>query len=241
MPPSNLVPGFLAAGPATGRLPYPPLPLSVQRVVRDAVRHAWQAVRLRAADKGLRDATEPQITTMLQLVLNQILDDDNEPVPGFSSNYFETVERGAEMVNYDGSMLEKRPDLRFRLQGPVPDVPDRTHFGLFVECKLLDNSHPLRLYAAQGIQRFVSGEYAWAMRHAMMLAYVRFGGAHPNDLVTLLNNDPVEWGVASVNHDSPPTHAEDLVRSFHDRPWQYPQSAASPGPIELIHVWLSLS
>jgi hypothetical protein len=240
MPPSSLVPGFLATGPTAGQLPYPMMPLSAQRVVRTALRYAWNTVQSRAEEHGLRSATEPQITTVLQFALNELLDDDNEPVPGFSSNYFEAVERGAEMVNYSGLKLEKRPDLRFRMQGRIQLVHDRTNYGLIVECKLLDAAHPLRLYAANGVLRFVKGDYAWAMPHGMMLAYVRSGTPTQEDLITFLKNGSVEYSVVDAFNGSPQEDGEEFVRSVHERSWQYPSSASSPGPIELIHVWLHL-
>jgi len=217
------------------------MPLSAQRVVRAALRYAWNAVQARAEEHGLSGATEPQITTVLQFRLNELLDDDDEPVPGFSSNYFETVERGSEMVNYSGKKLEKRPDLRFRMQGRIQLVHDRTHYGLIVESKLLDAAHPLRLYSANGILRFVHGDYAWAMPHGMMLAYVRSGAPTQEDLITFLKNGYVEYGVVDAFHVSTPQDSEEFVLSVHERPWQYPSSASSPGPIELIHVWLYLT
>lgn len=221
MLPSSLVPGFLATGPTAGQLPYPMMPLSAQRIVRAALRYAWRVVRFRAEEHGLSSATEPQITTVLQFTLNELLDDDNEPVPGFSSNYFETVERGAEMVNYSGLRLEKRPDLRFRMQGRIQLVHDRTHYGLIVESKLLDPAHPLRLYAANGILRFVQGDYAWAMPHGMVLAYVRSGAPTQEDLITFLKNGDVEYSVVDAFHVSSSEDSEEFVRSVHERPWQY--------------------
>jgi hypothetical protein len=238
MLPSSVVPGFLAAGPTVGRLPYPMVPLGAQRVVRAALRHAWAVVQARAEEHGLRTASEPQITAILQFALNELLDDEAEPVAGFSSSYFETVERGAEMVNYSGAHLEKRPDLRFRVHGRVPGVPDRTHYGLFVECKLLGATHPLGVYAKNGIRRFVNGEYAWAMPHGVMIAYVRADGPARSDLVRFLNDRKREYSVVSAAEAS---GDEDLVESSHERAWQYPSSRTAPGPIELIHVWLSLT
>ena len=233
---ASVAPGFLASGPTVGQLPYPMLPLAAQRVVHAALRYAWNAVQARTPSHELTSATEPQITTILQFALNELLDDDNEPIAGFSSNYFETVERGAEMVNYNGTRLEKRPDLRFRLQGRIPHVRDRTHYGLFVECKLLDATHPLRRYVADGVQRFVSGDYGWAMPHGAMVAYVRAGGPARSDLIRLLNEKKVDYSVVTAVE----MLDEELVRSTHERRWQYPSSDA-PGPIDLTHVWLSLS
>jgi len=235
---SNVVPGFLATGPASSQLPYPTMPVGAQRVIRTALRHAWSVVRDHDSLNKLATASEPQITTVLQFALNELLDDESEPVPGFSSNYFETIERGAEVVNYNGTRLEKRPDLRFRLQGRIPRVSDRTHYGLFVECKLLDSSHPLRLYGSNGIRRFVNGDYAWAMSHGLLLAYVRDATLTWADLLRLLDNHRVEYNVLDRTEAS---QGEDVARSHHGRAWQYPSSPHPPGSIELAHLWLSLS
>jgi hypothetical protein len=177
---------------------------------------------------------------VLQLALNELLDDEEEPVSGFSSELFETVERGAEVVNYSGMKLEKRPDLRFRMQGRIPSVSDRTHYGMFVECKLLDATHSLRLYAVNGVLRFVQGDYAWAMPHGMMLAYVRSSAPTHDDLITFLKKGRAEYSVVDTSHGSP-EDVDEFVRSVHDRLWMYPSPASSPGQIELIHVWLRLS
>ena len=241
MQPRNLIPGFLAAGPSAASLPHPEMPPSAQRVVRAALRHAWDIVRAQAAAGELQAAAEPQLTAILQMTLNQLLDDDAEPVPGFSANDFELVERGTESVNYNGTRLEKRPDLRFRLHSPVPRILDRTHYGLFVECKIVDQNHPLRRYVLEGIQRFIDGDYAWAMPHGMMLAYVRDESATLDDVATFLNNARATYGVAEVDLSTPPVESARVLRSTHNRSWQYLASSNAPGAIELVHVWLSLN
>lgn len=105
LPRSRLVPGFLATGPSSSILPHPPLPEGAQRVVCAALRHAWSIVRANAAVGELEIAAEPELTATLQMTLNHLLDDDTEPVPGFSANDFELVERGAESANYSGVRL----------------------------------------------------------------------------------------------------------------------------------------
>lgn len=239
MPQRSLVPGFLAAGPPGGALPFPAFPAAAQQVVRVALRHAWRGVQAQCDPGVLEVATEPQITGVLQLVLNTMLDDESEPVPGFTSNYFETVERGPETLNYDGTHLEKRPDLRFTLQGRIPHVHDRTHYGLFVECKLVDATHPLSRYGNDGILRFVKGEYAWAMTHGLMLGYIRGTAPMLPELVAFLGAKSAVYHVTSTATDA--TEGEGLVRSSHKRSWQYPTTSTSPGPIELVHIWLSMN
>ena len=217
------------------------MPESAQRVVRAALRHAWSIVRANAATGELETATEPELTATLQMILNQMLDDETEPVPGFSANDFELIERGAESVNYSGLRLEKRPDLRFRLHSAIPRIRDRTHYGLFVECKIVDRNHPVRNYAAEGIQRFVEGDYAWAMPHAMMVAYVRDTSASLDDVVAFLSKDGSRYAVTEVELSSLSAEPTPMLRSVHSRSWQYLASPNSPGPIALVHVWLGLN
>ena len=89
--------------------------------------------------------------------------------PGLHS--FETVNRGAKVESVDGR-IELMPDLVFRPPLP-PGVRNRTDWGYFVECKIVDGAKSVRLYCSEGIARFVDGEYAAWMPSAAMLAYVR--------------------------------------------------------------------
>jgi len=81
------------------------------------------------------------------------------------------ISRGRESINYDGSKLEKRPDLSIHLTSRF------SRLSLVVECKLLDskNKKSIDLYCDQGLARFIDGQYAWYAREAFMLAYVRDG------------------------------------------------------------------
>jgi hypothetical protein len=241
LPRSSLVQGFLATGPSSTALPHPAIPERVQCIVRAALRHAWNMVRANAAVGELETAAEPELTVTLQMMLNHLLDDDTEPVPGFSANEFEIVERGAESVNYNGTRLEKRPDLRFRLHSPAPRIRDRTHYGIFVECKIVDNKHPVRRYVMEGVQRFIDGDYAWAMPHGMMVAYMRDTNANLNEVVALLNNAGSLYAVTEVELSTLPAESAPTLRSVHSRSWRYLASPNPPGPIELVHVWLSLN
>lgn len=121
----------------------------------------------------------------------------------------------------------------------MPRIRDRTHYGLFVECKIVDSNHPVRNYAAEGIQRFIEGDYAWAMPHAMMVAYVKDTGMSVDDVVAFLSKVGSRYAVTEIELSRLST--EPTLRSVHSRSWQYLASPNPPGPIELIHVWLSLN
>jgi hypothetical protein len=140
-------------------------------------------------------------------------------------------------ISYDGSHLEKRPDISLHL------TRRPSAFRLDVECKLID--HPsgktIGLYANKGLARFLNGEYAWATREALMVGYVRDGSAIEARLTQFLarhkQNDPDPY-----NTDQLPAGVGDrvdLARSTHARTFVYPlQSPSSPGPIVIWHLWL---
>ena len=44
---------------------------------------------------------------------------------------------------------------------------------MFVEAKLVSPKHPMGYYVSTGLQRFLNGDYAWAMPQAMLLGYCR--------------------------------------------------------------------
>ena len=95
------------------------------------------------------------------------------------------------MENYNGEKISKKPDLVFHLQRENA-LRDQRQDAIFAECKPVDRDHSLSAnYCAVGtdrvgVERFIIGDYAWAMHEAMMIGYVR--GAfriHP-DLATSL-------------------------------------------------------
>ena len=220
-------------------MPYPAFEPGFLAIVNRALTWAWATLRQRSSDEHLREVAEVQITEAMQTVLNQAMNDALEPVEGFTAAYFETMERGGEIANYDGTRLEKRPDLRFRLRGRH-NVSDRLQYAFFVECKIVDATHAVLRYCNEGLARFIRGDYAWAMPHAMMLAYVRDRTYSVQALKQLLENDNTQYAVTSVSVPEA-TEALGSVESVHKRPWRYPVTDSEPGPIEIRHLWLLLS
>jgi hypothetical protein len=240
---SSSQPGFLAAGPPAPLLPYPPLTPELQRVIRAAVGVAWRVV-LREIVEGRCDRTgEVSITIALERALNHLLDEEPSFVPGFSASIFETLVRGGEVVNYNRTSVEKRPDLTFRPAGHAPSGVERTQYGMFVECKLVDAKHSRRSYGDQGILRFVRGEYAWAMPHAMMIGYVATETHRAEDFPQFLKKHRSRYqleGDATLE-DMSSSPREVTIRSKHARQWRYPQNNGEPGKIDILHCWLSMS
>jgi hypothetical protein len=222
---------FLAAGPAH-RLPYPSYSVAVQRVVVRALLKAWDVVRNHTAARTTPRREVP-ITIELQQELNRMLDTDNDI--GFTASVFETVIRGGETENMDRTSPERRPDLTFRLVGAAPANTMREHCAMFAECKLLDATHTLRGYCDTGLRRFVDCEYAWAMSHALMLAYA-LPTATPVELAAFLCSRDEYRTIGDLFLNIAP-QADGLL-SIHGR--QRNAVDSESGPIEITHVWLPL-
>ena len=146
---------------------------------------------------------------------------------------------GRETVSFDGRHLEKRPDLSIQLTCRNPSFP------LVAECKLIDSARrkTVALYCADGLARFVQGQYAWAGREAFMIAYVRDSGSIAAGLVPHLaacRTVSVDPNATESLPTPIPDVAADLAWSVHGRRFSYlpPVPTAEPGPINLWHLWL---
>ena len=149
------------------------------------------------------------------------------------------VARGKESLTYDGSHLEKRPDLSIYLTNKFRAFP------LVAEAKIIDRpaSKTETLYCDKGLIRFVNGEYAWANREAFMLAYVRDRASILGHLIPHLSkkSETQKFRVEAL-----PTAiflaGSDMAKSAHGRNFAYKHQIApndAPGPIAIWHVWLS--
>lgn len=148
----------------------PDISPAYKTTISAALRWAWERVRAQWPDI-VASGREEEITERFCLVLNEQDEDGKRLAPGL--DLFETVVRGAKVVAADGR-IEKAPDLVFR---PVVGfgVRDRGAWGLFVECKIIDDKdhHSPVAYCQSGVARFVGGEYAARVPSGLMLAYVR--------------------------------------------------------------------
>ncbi|MEO8381679.1 MAG: hypothetical protein ABI779_18605 [Acidobacteriota bacterium] len=226
---------LLAVGPGVVALPLSVAP-RIQRVVERALSVAWREVQKRI---DVKTESEAAITTELTNALNRYLDDPLKPVSGFSGSTFETIQRGGETQNYNGSHIEKRPDLTIRLGGRRSGVAiDRAQNGIFVECKILDSTHSLLDYCKHGVARFVIGDYAWAMTHAMMVAYVRDASQSAEVLARHLTGDEYACADCGAVILDRPSRGDRVIETRHRRAWRYPQTSGEPGHITLVHLWL---
>jgi hypothetical protein len=196
-------------------------------VIADCIAQEWNALVSRYP--GQFPSTEVQTTSLLCSRLQNLANP-------LWTDLVSCVGR-SEVISYDGSHLEKSPDLSICLTRP------RSPFNLEVECKLID--YPARktvgLYAKDGLARFLRGEYAWARREAFMLAYVRDGSAIDVRLTPFLakHKNRATDRYSTEQLPSPVGTRTDLARSTHARSFSYPlQTPSSPGPIVIWHLWL---
>lgn len=222
-------------------VPHDPLGERWLLVVHAAITAAFVIIRKRGFD--LADAGENAVTNRLEDVLmNDLL--DREVVAGFDRIFFGPVTRGSEVENFNGVKISKKPDLVFHLQRENV-LWDRRQDAIFAECKPVDRAHSLSAnYCAVGtdrvgVERFVIGDYAWAMHEAMMIAYVRDGFCIYPHLVTGLA-DPLRYeslGSPTVPLPVCKDGKEPLHRTTHLRRFTWKENGQPATPIEVYHSW----
>ena len=173
---------------------------------------------------------------MMEAHLNSLIEHDT-----FWGQLVLCVARGKETLSFDGSHLEKRPDLSIYLSNQTRGFP------LITGAKILDTttSKTVTLYCDQGLCRFINGDYAWGNREAFMMAHVRDGSSINATLKPFLSEamsrDPYTYLVEELPVPFG-TGFSDLVCSRHGRDFVYdlqPPPANKPGPISIWHLWMS--
>jgi len=214
------------------RLPLPPIAHEHLEVLAEGLWQAFDYLRVHAPDT-VDTGEEPEVTALIHARLNKLQD------PLWRQLVL-CVGRGAECISFDGSHLEKRPDLTVFLSRS-----DRS-FPLVAEAKILDAaaSKTVALHCKNGIRRFVEGEYAWGNREAFMIGYVRDGSSIATTLKDYLSKamelHPDRYLVEAlpipVESDS-----SDLAYTRHGRDFVYGSQRPpnSPGPISVWHLWLT--
>ena len=203
-------------------------------ILAERLQRAFDDIRARRP-ATVATGTEPEVTALMQARLNRMIHED--PLWG---QLVLSVGRGAESISFDGSHLEKRPDLSI-----VLSAADQ-RFPLVAEAKILDAtaSKTTRRYCENGIRRFVEGEYAWGNREAFMIGYIRDGSSIDPTLKAVLSKAMdlhpdrylVEALPVPVESDS-----SDLAYTRHGRDFVYGSQRPpnSPGPISVWHLWLT--
>jgi len=206
--------------------PLPAMQRRPLRVIAEFLTEAWNGL-LATQEQVLRTKEEKEVNTLMDSRLNCLFEQKPE-----WKMLITGVSRGRESINYDGSKLEKRPDLSIHLTCRPSRLP------LIVECKLVDarNGKGIDLYCRNGLARFIDGEYAWYAQEAFMLAYVRDGATISADLIPYLakyhHKGPDPFLTEQLPQSLTPS-IQNLGQSRHRR--QFPNS---PGPISILHLWL---
>lgn len=222
-----------------GIFPYPSWDDETLSYIDSAIHQAWDNVI--SLGLNLFEASEDEITEKMEDQLERILVSGNNKV--FNRTKFQDIIRGANFCNFNNKHLNKQPDLIIRPFDYTPGIDNRYH-GLFIECKILDKKNMTELkYITNGIKRFVDGEYAWAMCHAMMLAYVRAENILiPSSLEACFKRNRDKSAVVECfSKESFKRHREvngrSCYASTHNRNWKHPEHGV-PGEIRLDHIWL---
>jgi hypothetical protein len=184
---------------------------------------------------ALLAAEEEEVTELLKTRLNAMLETHS-----LWRDIVCSVTRGSKHISFDGTHLEKQPDLSLHL------TQRNASFPVIIECKVIDAkaAQDHTRYCKQGLARFVKGEYAWTTREAFMLAYVRDGSCISECLTPSLEKSKTNVPALYLVQELPvPIDLSplDLARSVHGRGFKYPNRLPpmdDPGPIALWHLWL---
>lgn len=215
------------------RLPMAPMEDVFLEILAEGIQQAFTEI-LTSSPITVATGEEAEVTTLMQTRLNTLIQRDS-----LFNQLVLCVVRGMESISFDGSHLEKRPDLSILLSG------GDLRFPLVVEAKILDKpkSKTATTYCKSGIRRFVEGEYAWGNRDAMMFGYVRDGSAVVPTLKKVLTNamkrHPARYEV-QVFPVAVRTSPSNFAHTRHGRNFVYQNQAApnTPGPITIWHLWL---
>ena len=216
------------------RLPLPAIADVHLEILAEGLQEAFDDLRVRRP-ATVASGDEPEVTALMEARLNRLIDENL-----LWGQLVLCVVRGKESISFDGSHLEKRPDLSIYLSDGT------RHFPLVVEAKILDgaNGKTVASYCDHGLLRFIEGEYGWGNREAFMVGYVRAGSSIDTNLKPCLARamalNPPGYLVEEL-----PVHvssgALDLAYTRHSREFVYSSQAppSSPGPIFVWHLWLS--
>ena len=218
------------------------IPPALMIVVQNVMSTAWRVLLedVRQGDFSICDTTEDQITERLQTILGELDAAGDSAVLGLTE--FQTPVREGNVSNYDGTHVDKQPDLAFRpIRGRIP-CRNTVPVAIFIECKPIDARHPLpSTYCCDGLIRFVNGDYAWGVDRAMMVGYVRNVWTLPGGLSTALDAPRLSAQMELIGRleELPNTISGDAVcQSIHNRSFQLPGSTSSVGRIAVDHLWL---
>ncbi|WP_434704622.1 hypothetical protein J3P85_01235 [Pseudomonas sp. Z1-12] len=216
------------------KLPLDPIANIHLDIIFETLSRVWDQLKFEK-NQILAHGSETEINAIMESRLNNLC-----TIDPFWSQLVTSVVRGKESLSYDGSHLEKRPDLSIFLTGKHPSFP------IVVECKIIDSTSGkgVDLYCKNGISRFVVGEYAWANREAVLIAYTRDSSTIDEHLTQILESGtqrkPDPWQTHRLPA-RPTTFRSAVSSSHHSRNFIYSKSISvtPPGAIALWHLWLN--
>ncbi|WP_202758285.1 hypothetical protein [Delftia acidovorans] len=216
------------------RVPLPAVEAMHLEIIAECLSRAFHQIR-HSHPTTVASGSEAEVTALLEARLNEMCGQDP-----FWGQLVLCAVRGKESVSFDGSHIEKRPDLSIYLSSRSRNFP------LIVEAKILDTTtaKTATLYCDKGLRRFLVGEYAWATQEAFMVAYVRDGSSIAGQLTPLLTHDMAQTAPNYAVQTLPAaisTLAGDLASSRHARNFTYLHQAPpshSPGAMAIWHLWL---
>ncbi|OLE54055.1 MAG: hypothetical protein AUG51_10130 [Acidobacteria bacterium 13_1_20CM_3_53_8] len=224
------------------KLPHPPVSLSVFLVVENGIRAAWELMRTDPRPGfDLLTAVEDEVTHELyQRLYDEVF--NKNVVEGFDRQLLTDITRESKVRNYDGTNLDKMPDLIFGLVDR-PNVFRFSQDWIFVECKPVDSSHSVGFYyCGKGIIRFIKGEYAWAMTSALMVAYTRTGYTVIPKLTNALQASSTDMHTLDFPYQcrkskaGPSSEVVHITR--HSRTFIYIETKRPAEAITIRHLWL---
>jgi hypothetical protein len=213
-------------------LPLAPLHEEHLTCIAAALNRAWNDL-VAERHTTVLSGTEAELNSLMEIRLNALLETDD-----LWALVARNVARGKETISFDGSHLEKRPDLSIYLT-------DRSaSFPLIVECKLIDAQRrkTVDLYCEEGLLRFVRGHYGWATREAFMLAYVRDNSTIFACLRPFLHESRRKQPDVYLTNALPESISGSdmhVARSSHNREFRYVGRSHGPGAIAIWHLWIA--
>jgi hypothetical protein len=116
------------------RLPHPPLSLRFHLVVEAAICAAWELMQTAGRIGFNLETAEEDIVTheLYERLYDEVF--DKNIVDGFNREIFASVRREPKVRTFDGSSLDKMPDLLIEFIDRPAGVMN-SQYGLFIECK----------------------------------------------------------------------------------------------------------
>lgn len=231
-------------------LPHPRIPVRVMLLMHQVLQVAF--AELRRQQGSLAHEIEDAVT----IPLCRILENDlrhrrqrgrTDAIPGFDDTLMEAIVPHAGTTNHDGTQLKNEPDILFKLRAPVGARVLHSDYAIFVECKPVDKKHPVgKRYCDDGLIRFVKGDYAWAMKDALMIGFSRHKRTIASHLIPALEekNRRKALGIATFAPALKKTAGgkaivgmESLHVSTHRRDFEWLWNKGPACPIRVYHSW----